>query len=554
MLPLAVAIALAGWPSPAEARGEVSPAAKRCPDRRAVTTVNGSVRISLRCRGLRKVRIRVVRRPRHGLVGINQRRDRALYIPHRGFTGRDRFRVARVRGKRRWRTTVSVRVTSLAAPEPDAPRCNQGDGTARYRSPVQVTITCTGQGLQPLRVVGGPFSGAIADVQESGAAGGRTLTATYTPNELFAGQDALVVEAVNPAGQAYGVSHLTVLPWRMRAIGDSVTAGFGYFGDGSLMPVDDLLDCKPAAVVSNRCSSNSDAPPSYDGPPVWSPDFGLANDVSWAAQFANDWQGGGHITAPQMFQNRAVTGSAPSDWLPGGILHPQLEAIVAEDPELVVMTLGANPLLSDLLLTADGEECSFEETVAELQACVQEFFDQVDLSARLEQVYTAVLQAPHTRVVAFQYHLAIPALNLFSVWQLEAMTAAFNQQIADAVTNTKAKVAPSQAERLYLIEAQIDPADPVPTELPRFNTGLPPSVHDSWSGVYDCGGLFDVDGPTHQSDVTQDLYELDPDFCDGPPWIIDADSGIHPNRDGYAQFAAALGNVAEAEDLIPPLP
>ena len=496
----------------------------------------------------------MVRRPRHGLVGINQRLDRALYLPHRGFTGRDRFRVARVRGKRRWRTTVRVRVTSIAGPGPDAPRCSQGDATARYRSPVQVAITCTGQDLKPLQVVGGPFSGAISDVQESGAAGGRTLTATYAPNELFAGQDALVVEAINPAGQAYGVSRLTVLPWRMRAIGDSVTAGFGYFGDGSLMPVDDLLDCKPAAVVSNRCSSNSDAKPSYDGPPVWSPDFGLANDVSWAAQFANGWQGGGHITAPQMFQNRAVAGSAPSDWLPGGILNPQLEAIVAEDPELVVMTLGANPLLSDLLLTAEGEECSFEETVAAFKACVQQFFDQVDLSARLEQVYTAVLQAPHTRVVVFQYHLAIPALNLFSVWQLEAMTDAFNQQIAEAFTNTKAKVAPSQAERLYMIEAQIDPADPVPTELPRFNTGRPPSEHDSWSGVYDCGGFFDVDGPTHQSDVTQDLYELDPDFCDGTPWIIDADSGIHPNRDGYAQFAAALSNLAAAEDLIPPLP
>jgi hypothetical protein len=46
----------------------------------------------------------------------------------------------------------------------------------------------------------------------------------------------------------------------------------------------------------------------------------------------------------------------------------------------------------------------------------------------------------------------------------------------------------------------------------------------------------------------------DYDFCTGTPWIIDADSGIHPNRDGYMQFATALTNGAEAEALIPVLP
>ena len=138
------------------------------------------------------------------------------------------------------------------------------------------------------------------------------------------------VQAIDAFGSASELIDVTVLPWRMRAIGDSVTAGFGYLGNGDLMPLSDLLSCKPAAVVSNRCSSNSNAGPDYAGLPIWSTDFGLANDVSWAAQFANTWQGGGHITAPEMFQNLAVTGSAPSDWLPGGILHDKLEAIVAE--------------------------------------------------------------------------------------------------------------------------------------------------------------------------------------------------------------------------------
>ena len=549
---LAVMTAAAVGATPAAATPD---AGARCPNRVVETKVDTAVVISLRCRGLRRAKIRIVKAPRHGLVGrVDQRRDRVLYSSHDGYVGPDRLVVTRSQEGRTWTNVVRVSVVAgTGAPQP--PRCGKGHTTARYQAPVQVTITCTGDDLVPLRVASGPFSGSLTDVRESGTSDSRTLTATYEPDQLFVGQDALLVDAVGSSGAAYGAVALTVLPWRMRAIGDSVTAGFGYMGDGTLMPVDDLLDCKPGAVVTNRCSSNSDAGPSYDGPPAWSPDFGLANNVSWAAQFANDWQGGGHITGTQMFQNRAVTGSAPSDWLPGGILNKQLRAIVAEDPELVAMTLGANPLLTDLLLTSEGEECSVTFTVAELDACVQPFFDQVDLTGRLEQVYTALLQAPDTNVVAFQYDLSIPAINLFSTWQLEAMIGLFNQNIAQAVSNTKAHLPASQAARLFMIEAQVDPADPQPDQLPRFDTGLPPSVHDSWTGVYDCGGLFESDGPSHQSDLTQDFFTAsDFDFCSGTPWIIDADSGIHPSRDGYAQFAATLANFAQANGLVPQLP
>lgn len=599
-LALVVAAALA-LPGPASAAGPAGRAsvqpveAKRCADRRVRTTMGEPVRISLRCHGLNRLRIRWVVRPRHGRVEVvNQRRDWLLYRPRLGYVGRDRLVVARKRGRQSWTTTVLIRVVrpaSEAAPGPPAlpppstppetaapstpvpppaggsptsplpgssrqgPVCAAATATARYEHAVGVSIMCSGSGLEPLSVASGPSSGALTDVQEGGTSRLRTLTGTYTPDHLFTGHDTIAVRAVDSFGSASELVDVTVLPWRMRAIGDSVTAGFGYFGTGELMPLSDLLSCKPAAVVSNRCSSNSNAGPGYTGPPAWSPDFGLANNVSWAAQFANTWQGGGHITAPEMFQNLAVTGSAPSDWLPGGILRGRLAAIVAENPELVAMTLGANPLLSDLLLTAEGESCSLTFTVAGLRSCVQPFFDAVDLRGRLQQVYTALLEAPDTRVVIFQYSLSIPSVNLFSTWQLEAMIDLFNENIAQAVTKTKNDLPASKGDRLILIKAQTDPAAPSPTELPRFNTGLPPTVHDSWTGVYDCGGFFDADGPSHQSTATQDLFTLeDYDFCSGTPWIIDADSGIHPNRDGYTQFATALTNVAVAEGLIPVLP
>src|SRR3954447_10661825 len=430
-----------------------------CPDRTVQTKADTAILVSLHCRGLGRAKIRIAKTPLHGLVGrIDQRRDRVLYSSHDRYAGLDRLVVTHRQSGRTWTNVIQITVVP-AAKEPQPPRCDKGDATARYEAPVEMSITCTGDDLEPLRLVSGPFSGSLTNVQESGTPNSRTLTATYQPDQLFTGQDAILVDAVSPTGSAYGAAALTVLPWRIRAIGDSVTAGFGYIG-GTLMPTDDLLDCKPAAVVSNRCSSNSDAGPSYTGPPAWSDDFGLGNDISWAAQFANDLQGGGHVTGTQMFQNRAVTGSAPSDWLPGGILHKYLAAIVAEDPELVPMTLGANPLLSELLLTTKGEECSLTFTVAELNACVQPFFDQVDLTGSLERGYNPLLQAPDTNVVAFQYSLSIPAINLFSTWQLEAMIALFNENIFTAVSNTKDHVAAGQAARLFMIEAQVDPADP----------------------------------------------------------------------------------------------
>jgi len=221
------------------------------------------------------------------------------------------------------------------------------------------------------------------------------------------------------------------------------------------------------------------------------------------------------------------------------------------------MTLGANPLLDQLLLTADGESCSLTFTVAELQSCIAPFFAQVRITQRLQQVYTDLLQAPDTEVVVFQYNLSIPSVNLFSVWQLEAMIDYFNSQIADAVASTKAALPPAKAGRLLMISAQTDPSEPNPQQLPRFDVGLPPTIHDSWTPAFDCGDGDVVDGRSHQADVTQDVLRLTSplSFCPGnDPWTINADSGIHPSRDGYAQYAETLANVAEVHHLIPPLP
>jgi lysophospholipase L1-like esterase len=517
-----------------------------CPAREV--RARAAVWISLRCRGLGSARVRVVRRPLHGGLGrVQQRRGRVRYRPRVGFRGTDHFVVARRRGGRSWRMAVLVEVAGGADPS-----CRSRHLVRRFRDAMRIRIVCRGAGLKPLRLVETPLAGKLAAVRRSGSRARRTLTARLGAGGSFAGQDVLLVRAHGRGGSDVGALSVSTLPWRMRAIGDSVTAGFGYYGDGRPMLAGSLLSCKPGDVVTNRCSSNSDARGGYTGPPEWSADFGLANNVSWAAKFANGLQGGGRVTAPDMFQNRAVTGSAPSDWLSGGILGEHLSAVVAENPDLIAFTIGANPLLSEILLTTGGEECAFTTTVAALEACIQPFFENEALLPRLQQFYTAVLEAPDSTVVTFQYPLAVPSANLFSTWQIEAMMDYFNAQIATAVANTKAAL-PGQAKRLVLIKAQIDPAQPTPQTLPRFNLGLQPNGQ-SWTGPYNCGRLINdfVDGPSHQSTPTQTEFQLTSplQYCSGPPWIIGADSGIHPNKVGYAQFVKPLSNVVS----VPPLP
>ncbi len=100
----------------------------------------------------------------------------------------------------------------------------------------------------------------------------------------------------------------------------------------------------------------------------WSPDYGLSNNVAWPAQFANARA----IPAGSTFQNRAVSGSTPANWDRGGALNDVLAGIVHDQPDLTVMTLGANPLL-DLFQGGRGIGCAVTLTDAELRACVRGF-------------------------------------------------------------------------------------------------------------------------------------------------------------------------------------
>ena len=178
----------------------------------------------------------------------------------------------------------------------------------------------------------------------------------------------------------------------------------------------------------------------------------------------------------------------------------------------------------------------------------------MNLTGNLQKVYTALLSGTDdSAVIVFQYNLSIPWFTSFRNWQIETMIDYLNGQLATAVANTR-QALPSQASRLIMIGAQVDPNSPQPVLLPRFNIGVPPVSQQTWTAGYDCATGHLVDGPSHAASDTQGQLTSTPGFCAGDPWVITTDTGIHPNATGYAQYARTLHAVAQQRGLLPPGP
>jgi lysophospholipase L1-like esterase len=385
-------------------------------------------------------------------------------------------------------------------------------------------VRCAGDS-PTLALVGGPRRGAARFVS---ASAGRALLSYTAPGAT--GPDVVVLRATNTSGSATVRQQVTVRPFTMRALGDSVTAGFGYIGDGSPtavpMGITQLPFCIPPTQLNDRCSSNSANGPSSGGPPSWSADFGLSNDIAWPAQFAN-----ARGIGAGAFENRAVSGSAPADWGTGGALNDVLAGIVADDPDLTVLTLGANPLL-DTFLAGSGIGCAITLSESAFRACVEGYIAGQQVTQRLGAVIDQLLVAPGNRVVVSQYHLVIPSATIFGVTSLRIMSEELNAAVAAAV-----QASPEAGERVFLMTP------------PLFPVGLGPG-----DALCPQGGSTLVDGQSRQSEPTQDeLTVLDPfSFCGSTDyWIISGDTGIHPSQAGHAQFAQALAAVVDANGLMP---
>lgn len=438
----------------------------------------------------------------------------------------------RTRGARRPLAVVTARRTLRLAPATDwrarlapraAPVCERARARATAGRTTLLGVRCMG-GAPRVVLTAGPTKGAVAVAR---GAPGLALVRYRAPRAAGV-TDAMSFRATGSAGSAAATLTVTTRPFTMRAIGDSVTAGFGYLGDGTPMGLLQLPSCIPPTALNDRCSSNSSNGPGTGGPPAWSPDFGYADAVAWPAQYAN----AAGIPA-SAFENRAVSGSTPADWISGGQLASTLAGVVADDPDLTVLTLGANPLL-DTFLAGKGIGCDFTLSEARFRACVQGIVDQQQVVPRLRAVIAQLLVAPGNRVVVSQYHLAIPASSVFSVTSLRILAEVINGAVAQSVQG-----APGFGSRVFLMSP------------PLFAVGVPPG--DSVCVSRSLTSL--VDGPSVQSEAAQAELGVTNffSFCGSSDyWIISADTGIHPSVAGHAQFAGALQAVVQQNGLGPP--
>ncbi|MGN6258752.1 MAG: SGNH/GDSL hydrolase family protein [Solirubrobacterales bacterium] len=363
----------------------------------------------------------------------------------------------------------------------------------------------------------------ITEQPEHGSAHVEGGSLVYRSGPKFRGADTLTLSGGQQVRFAVGERGEPVV----RALGDSVTAGFGYYGNGTPMTIGHLFECRPPSKeFDDACSSNS-LVTDNEGPLEYAPDYGLANDISWAAQWANE-------NAIANFENFAISGSEPADWAPktawapAGEFHKTTELIEAEDPDYILMTIGANPLLSNMLFGIDHMGCAiYSDVFGNYSECIEKAFAEVQLQANLKRLYADLVQHTDATIYLMQYHLAVPSVALaYSATQIAEMGKLLNREIA--------KVA-----------AEVNPQRLVVVTPPHFNVGI--DISPVYPSRYSCSSLgYEVDGPSVQSVPTQDeLAVLHPlSFCEGPPvgppWVISGDTGIHPSAAGYAQMASQV--------------
>ncbi|HEX3361343.1 MAG TPA: SGNH/GDSL hydrolase family protein [Solirubrobacterales bacterium] len=424
------------------------------------------------------------------------------------------------------RTTGAGATAGRASAASGQPFC--GDIPAQVAAPKSdVTIplpSCTA----PIKwsVVAGPTtsSGSSATIS-GGALRVKTGAALGAQRIKLNGATAVLRVTANAAEEspaAAGPAQPVV-----RAMGDSVTAGFGYYSDGALMPFLSLYECKPVGeILDDACSSNSTATKNGLKEVPYAPDYGLANNVSWAAQWANEY-------GVTNYKNYAASGSEPVNWAPDGSLYSTTQKIESEDPDYILMTIGANPILANTLFGLEPMQCALESDIFGGYAeCVEEAFEGVHLRAELKRLYTNLVETTHATIYVMQYHLSIPSSALlYSVTQIAEMAKLMNETIAAVAGEVDAA---TSSRRLQVVTP------------PHFNVGV--SLEPVYPSSYTCSYFeYGVDGPSVQSTPTQAELKVGHylSFCGGPkgggePWVISGDTGIHPSAAGYAQMASAV--------------
>jgi lysophospholipase L1-like esterase len=244
----------------------------------------------------------------------------------------------------------------------------------------------------------------------------------------------------------------------VRAMGDSVTAGFGYYDTGKAMPLFNLLECKPGNVTPvDSCPSNSAVLDNEAKKVEYAPDFGLSNNISWVAQWSNEHG----ITD---YENLAISGSEPGQWAPGGPLYATTKQIESEDPDYILMTLGANPLLDEMLFGIESMGCAiYADVFGKYDECIEESFAKISLHENLENIYRELAKNTDATIYLMRYHLSIPSTALaYSAVQIAEMAKMMNAEIAKVAGEVN-------PQRLRVVAP------------PHFNVGIDLGRNKHWS-------------------------------------------------------------------------
>jgi uncharacterized protein YjbI with pentapeptide repeats/lysophospholipase L1-like esterase len=368
-----------------------------------------------------------------------------------------------------------------------------------------------------------------------------------------------ICNGVAPGGGAWDTS------CSVYALGDSWTAGFGWYGDGSEMATTALLSCKPGQNDKNdRCSSNSDLS-WYEGnkPLSFSADYGYGNDITWPAQVA-------HVVKDRFgfvkYVNLAVSGATPQDLLPGGKLSSTTERMIKADPAIVLMTLGGNPALGDVIegFTACANH---RKTIQDLVNCTaDQLYNVYHAPQNLEKLYTEIIQkAPDVHLVTMGYMITIPdakLLNDFSPQEWRAGAQELDLVIQAAVAGAKAQLSPGQALRLSYLAPPVPATGAFPGNVQCRVTDIETKVTTEFTA--DGSSVMNV-GSQHwmalyQQKIHQEFCGKGDEYKAGGVWkpagdeiwFDSTDLGTHLNRLGYAQMAKTAVSFLESEHLIPP--
>ncbi len=320
-------------------------------------------------------------------------------------------------------------------------------------------------------------------------------------------------------------------PLVVRALGDSITAAYGHYGDGAPMKIKDLIACGTISYpnLNDRCSSNTPLGPGATDPVTFLPDYGFKNGIAWPAQTVKQL---GLKKADVDYANRAVTGADPKDLLAvdpsteSGQLRDQLKATVADDPDLTLMTIGANPLLGDFL-AGPGTKCLLKKRDRKFRKCSRKLVASEDVKKRVKKIVSYLLRAEGNHVVLSLYPTVLPSTAVGPPERILKVLGMVNTRVLSA-----AKAQDEWKKRVFV------------SRPPLFPYGLAPGkkVCPGRPGV----GL--VDGQSVQSTITQDRYDDSTKykFCSGPKrWIISADLGVHPTKAGHKQIASSASALIE---------